>query len=191
MHFTIASPRNCALQLSNILFCVRKEFKNFSNLTCDLRPPWISENEGSSLKSSIIFFEELFGEAGFSPPPVFLCEAPNLENSFLAAPTIPRHVFLTSRTLRKQKPKEFTFAVISSHTFVLFLFVSVEVNLLLIISMFCSASSKITAHSAAIKFGFRLLSFSAIAFNFARKARALAHADDHYSNRTSSSLSTG
>ena len=142
-------------------------------------------------KSSILFFEELFWEAGFSPPPVFLWEAPNLENSFLAAPTIPHHFPLTSQTLGKQTPKEFTFAVISSHTFVLFLFISVEVNLLLIISMFCSASSKITAHSAAVKFGFRFLLFSAIVFNFAREARALTHADNHYNNSTSSSLSTG
>ena len=106
--------------------------KKICQILPDSRPPRIPENEGSSPKISMIFFEELFGEAGFSPPPVFLCEAQNFENSFLAAPTIPRHFSLTSLTLHKQTPKEFTFAAISSHTFVLFLFVSVEVNLLLL-----------------------------------------------------------
>ena len=187
MFFASTSLQNCTL--SNI---PHFEFgKKICQILPDSRPPWIPENEGSSPKISIIFFEEVFGEAGFSPPPVFLCEARNFENSFLAAPTIPRHFSLTSLTLRKQTPKEFTFAVISSHTFVLFLFVSVEVNLLLIISMFCSASSKITEHSAAVKFGFRFLLFSAIVFILAREARALAHADNHYSNSTTSSLSTG
>ena len=69
--------------------------------------------------------------------------------------------------------------------------VNVEVNLLLIISMFCSTSSKITMHSAAVKFVFRFLLFSVIVFIFGREARVLEHADNHYRNSTSSSLSTG
>ena len=182
------------VQAYRTALCLIRHFefkKKICQILPDLRPPWIPENEGSSPKISIIFFEDVFGEAGFSPPPIFPCEARNFENSFLAAPTIPRHFSLTSLTLRKQTPKEFTFAVISSHTFVLFLFVSVEVNLLLIISMFCSASSKMTEHSAAVKFGFRFHLFSAIVFILAREARALAHADNHYSNSTTSSLSSG
>ena len=131
----------------------------------------------------------MFWGNGFYPSPVFLCEAQNLENSFLAAPTIPRHSSLTSLTLRKRTPHEFTFADISSHTFLLFLFVYVKVNLLFIISMFFSASSKITAHSPAVKFGFQFLLLSAIVSSL-RAARTLAPACSHYRNSKSGSLST-
>ena len=168
MYFTITSPQNCALP--NISFCVRKELKYFSNLTwfkTALNPIkwWVIPEKFNYL------FPGTFWGNGFSPSTVFLCEAPNLKNSFLAAPTIPWHFSLTSLTLSKRTPNEFIFAEISSHTFLLFLFVNVEVNLLLIISMFFSASLKITAHSAAVQFGFRFLLFSAIVFNFARGSR--------------------
>ena len=146
---------------------------------------------GHLRKVQLSFWRNLLGKLASLLHRFFSAKLRTSKILFFAAPTIPRHFSFTSQTLRKQTPKEFTFAVISSHTFVLFLFVSVEVNLLLIISMFCSASSKITAHSAAVKFGFRFLLFSAIVFNFAREALALAHADNHYSNSTSSSLSTG
>ena len=65
-----------------------------------------------------------------------------------------RHLSLTSITLLLQMPRAFTLFVISSHTLVLFLFVRVDVNLLLMMLIFSSASSNITAHSAGVKFGF-------------------------------------
>ena len=68
---------------------------------------------------------------------------------FFAALTIPRHLSFTSATLRRHTPSVFTLAVMSSQTFVLFLFVNVEESLLLITERFCSAASQIKVHSAA------------------------------------------
>ena len=73
--------------------------------------------------------------------------------SFFAILTMPHNLSFTSATLRKHTPREFTLAVMSSHTFVLFLLVNVVENLLLITARFCSAASQIKAHSAAVKFG--------------------------------------
>ena len=112
--FLSVPVKRCFLQVQayRTAHCLIPHFefgKKICQILPDSRPPWIPENEGSSPNISIIFLEEVFGEAGFSPPPVFLCESRNFENSFLAAPTIPRHFSLTSLTLRKQTPKEFTF----------------------------------------------------------------------------------
>ena len=120
---------------------------------------------GLPQNKSMIFLVALTGDAGFFPPPVCLWEAAYFVCSFFAVLTIPCHLSFTSATLLRHTPSEFTLAVMSSQTFVLFLFVNVEENLLLITERFCSAASQIKAHSAAVKFGLRLLLlFSAIVF---------------------------
>ena len=117
-------------------------------------PPTIPENAGSSPKSSMILRVGPWGETGRWPPPVFLLEIAHWLCSFFAWPTIPRHLSFTSETLRTQTPSEFTFWVIVSQTICFRLFVTVVENLLLMTSIFSSAASRITEHSAAVKFGF-------------------------------------
>lgn len=134
--------------------------------------------------SQWFFLVALTGDAGFFPPPVCLWEAPYFVCSFFAALTIPRHLSFTSATLRRHTPSEFTLAVISSQTFVLFLFVKAEENLFLITERFCSAASQIKAHSAAVKFGLRP--------RFLRVSPARAvHVVYHHDNRTDGNLSGG
>ena len=94
----------------------------------------MSLNDGSSSNSSIIFVP--FGDSDCLPPPVFLREEAHLLCSFLAELPMARHSSLTSITLLLQMPRAFTLFVISSHTLVLFLFVRVDVNLLLMILIF-------------------------------------------------------
>lgn len=117
-------------------------------------PPVIPEKDGSSPKISINFTVAPFSESGCLPPPVFFLATAHLLCSFFATLTIPRHFSFTSRVLLLQTLSAFTFSVISSHALFLFLFVRFEENLLLIISRCCSAASKSTVHSAAVKFGF-------------------------------------
>ena len=137
---------------------------------------YLTRDRPESPKRSMIFFEEFFGEAGFSP------RGSELRKLFFGSTEHPLPFLLD---FAKQTPKEFTFAVIPSHTFVFFF------SLVWRCIYFWSACSKITAHSAAVKFGFRFLLFWAIVFILAREARTLAHADNHYRNSTTSSLSTG
>ena len=106
---------------------------------------YLTRDRPESPKRSMIFFEEFFGEAGFSP---------------------------RGSELRK-------------------ILLSFFCSLVWRCIYFWSASSKITAHSAAVKFSFRFVLFWAIVFILAREARMLAHADNHYRNSTTSSLSTG
>lgn len=100
------------------------------------------------------FFEVSLGESGCFPPPVFLRETAHLLCSFLAELTMLLHFSFTSIASRLQTPRAFTLFVISSHTLLLFLFVKVDENVLLMTFKFSSAFSKITAHSAGVKFGF-------------------------------------
>ena len=63
------------------------------------------------------------------------------------------HLFLYLKHTSLATPRAFTFSVIPSHTLLLFLLASVE-NLLLMTSKLCSATTKIIAHSAGVKFAF-------------------------------------
>ena len=77
--------------------------------------------------------------------------------SFLAQLTIPLHLSLTSCTDLAQTLSAFTFCFISSHISFFSLFVSTLQNLLFMTNKFFSASSRMTAHAAAVKLAFLFL----------------------------------
>jgi len=119
----------------------------------DSIPPRIPENERSSPKMLMIFRVSPFGESGFLPPPVFFQSLAILLCSFLALLTIPRHFSFISITDLLHTPIAFTRSAISCQICILFLFVTLFENLLLMMWMFSSAASNIIAHSVALKSG--------------------------------------
>ena len=123
----------------------------------DSMPPCIPEKPGSSPKSSIILWLVALGGGGGFPPPVFLCSLFSQLRSFLASPRIARHFSLTSFDVLLATPSAFTRSHIVCQTSCFLLFVNVLENFSHIVSTFCSANSKIKAHSAAEKLDFLTL----------------------------------
>ena len=151
------------------------------------------ENAGSSPKRSIIFFVVSLGEDGCFPPPVFLLSEEQWLCSFFATLTIALHFSLTSATVLLQTPNELTFWVMSSHILALFRLVKVEENLLLIMVIFFSASSKMVVHSEAEKLALRHLfrpTGSTFSSAIVYKKRARSDKICHGNKETPSMLNT-
>ena len=110
--------------------------------------------DGSVSKSSIILAVVAFGESGFFPPLIFFLAVVHLLCSFFAPLTIPLHLSFTFMADLLENPSALTLSVITSHTRLSCLLESVVEILLLTVLIFSSASSKITVHSAGVKFGF-------------------------------------
>ena len=114
---------------------------------------------GLPQKAVLSLLSLFLGDQVFLPPPVFFFSFLMLLCSFLALLTILRHFSFTSITDLLQILREFTQSVICSQILILFLFVRVLENFMMkiLMSMFSSADSKVTVHSAAVKFGFLAL----------------------------------